>query len=420
MRSQLLLVQGQLLYERFKRQQHAIRNRRLLRRVINATALEEHSVAMKDQLLLQEDEIQVLRTSLEEEQRRYTHLQQETHTHTQKLQTHIQQLLQQQQEQHRDTQRLQTELGECQGRLRAVEAELQTANQKAQSAERQLTRLTLKLETSEQLQQHNFLLKQQLILLRDTTRRLTEELEAHTHPPCCKAWRRCCCVGAEPRRLQDSDLQQRQRLEAANQRAAEAELLLVQKEQRLVELKQLLEDSRSRSRAEFEACEGRRAALSAVCQTLQTEMLQLYARVQTDASSPEGGASCPPRPPSSADVLNGGVRGSASCSPPLLSLSPVESPLAVGSFLEQRAWQLFRPTNQSQPEEPQAQMEESELRPETPPLGQEAEESLLLGRSPSPELQGGATAPPADPPGVLRRRDLTIMDYDETVVTPEF
>lgn len=127
-------------------------------------------------------------------------------------------------------------------------------------------------------------------------------------------------------------------------------------------------------------------------------------------------------------MLNGGVGGSTSpsllpsCSPSLLSLSPVESPLAVGSFLEQRAWQLFRPTNQSQPEEPQAQMEESELRPETPPLGQEAEESLLLGRSPSPELQGGATAPPADPlhTGVLRRRDLTIMDYDETVVTPEF
>lgn len=46
LRSQLLLVHSQLLYERFKRQQHAIRNRRLLRRVINTTALEEHSVAM--------------------------------------------------------------------------------------------------------------------------------------------------------------------------------------------------------------------------------------------------------------------------------------------------------------------------------------------------------------------------------------
>lgn len=92
----------------------------------------------------------------------------------------------------------------------------------------------------------------------------------------------------------------------------------------------------------------------------------------------------------------------------------------MGSFLEQQAWLLFRPTNQSQGEEPQGQAEvaeDSELRPESPPLGQEAEESLL-GRSPSPELQGGAAAPPADP-GFLRRRQLTIIDYDEGVATKE-
>lgn len=46
LRSQLLLVHSQLQYERFKRQQHAIRNRRLLRRIISATTLEEHGVAM--------------------------------------------------------------------------------------------------------------------------------------------------------------------------------------------------------------------------------------------------------------------------------------------------------------------------------------------------------------------------------------
>lgn len=105
-----------------------------------------------------------------------------------------------------------------------------------------------------------------------------------------------------------------------------------------------------------------------------------------------------------------------SASPSLLpSCSPVEPPLAVGSLLEQRAWQLFRSASQSQPEEP----DDGELQAETPPpLGQEAEESLLLKRSPSPELQSGA--PPADPlhAGLLRRRELTIMDYDETSVTP--
>lgn len=44
--SQLLLLHSHLLYERHKREQHALRNRRLLRRVINATALEEQNNSM--------------------------------------------------------------------------------------------------------------------------------------------------------------------------------------------------------------------------------------------------------------------------------------------------------------------------------------------------------------------------------------
>ena len=42
----MLLLHNQLLYERFKRQQHALRNRRLLRKVIRAAALEEQNAAM--------------------------------------------------------------------------------------------------------------------------------------------------------------------------------------------------------------------------------------------------------------------------------------------------------------------------------------------------------------------------------------
>lgn len=44
--TELLLVQSQLQFERFKRQQHALRNRRLLRRVITTTALEEQAHAL--------------------------------------------------------------------------------------------------------------------------------------------------------------------------------------------------------------------------------------------------------------------------------------------------------------------------------------------------------------------------------------
>ncbi|XP_029685962.1 TSC complex subunit 1a isoform X2 [Takifugu rubripes] len=439
LRSQLLLVHSQMLYERFKRQQHAIRNRRLLRRVVSTTALEEHSVAMKAQLGIQNDEIQCLKKSLEEEQRRYMRLQEETHTHAEKLQTHIQQLLQQQQDEHRETQRLQTELRECRTHLRDLEVELQKANNKAYNAEHQLTQLSLKLCSSEHLQQQIFLLNQQLILLKETNRRLTEVVErGHTHHYKEVSMLKHC-AGTEYKRLKDSDVQHRQKLEAANHRAAELELQVAEKDQTILKLKKLLEESKTRSRAEFAASESRCAALSTACQTLQTEMLQLYGQIQPDCCSSGGRASpkvwagCNSRSSPSADIRNGGVQASTSplhlpsCSPSLLSLSPIESPLTVGSFLEQRAWELFRPTNQNEPEESQGGLElpkETELQLESPPLGQEVEESLLLIRSPSPELQtqSGTTAPPADMllAGHLRRHDLSIMDYDETMVTPEF
>lgn len=163
------------------------------------------------------------------------------------------------------------------------------------------------------------------------------------------------------------------------------------------------------------------------------DVILLILSSSSGTASPKVWAGCNSRSSPPADIRNGGVQASTSplhlpsCSPSLLSLSPIESPLTVGSFLEQRAWELFRPTNQNEPEESQGGLElpkETELQLENPPLGQEVEESLLLIRSPSPELQtqSGTTPPPADMrlAGHLRRHDLSIMDYDETMVMPEF
>lgn len=147
---------------------------------------------------------------------------------------------------------------------------------------------------------------------------------------------------------------------------------------------------------------------------------------------------------SSVGIINGDVEALStsplhlpSCSSSPLSLSPIESPLAIGSFLEQRARQLFRPTNQSEEEEQQEgveqeedEEEEDEAQPESPPLVQEAEEATLLAGSPQTETQSwasapsltasGAPAPPADLTVAVRQRrdELSIMDYDETL--PEF
>ncbi|XP_069001422.1 TSC complex subunit 1a isoform X1 [Embiotoca jacksoni] len=469
LRSQLLLVHSQLQYERFKRQQHAIRNRRLLRRVINATALEEQSVAMKAQLGVQDEEIRCLKRSLEEEQRRRRDLHQDTQTHTEQLHTHIRQLLLQQQEEQRDAQRLQSELQECQGRLRDMEAELQRANNTAYNAEHQLTQLSLKLFSSEQLQQQIFLLNQQLVLLRETNRALTEQMEAGQMHCWTEASMLQFSVGKEYQRLKDSDVHHRQKLEAANHRMAELENQLAMKDQLIQDQKKLLEDTKNQSRAELSASDSRCVALRRLTQTLQTEILHLYSQIQMDTpphtwpqdvcSRPNGGSvalpvsqsSHKPRPSSSSAVgiINGAVATLStsplhlpSCSSSPLSLSPIESPLAVGSFLEQQARQLFGPANQSQEEEEQQgeveeeedeeedkeekEKEEEEAQPGSPPLDQEAEEATLLAGSPQTEPPGQAAAPgsaPSSAPGPApanltlavrqRRHELSIMDYDE-------
>lgn len=59
-----------------------------------------------------------------------------------------------------------------------------------------------------------------------------------------------CSVGKEYQRLKDSDVQQRQKLEAANHRTAELESQLAKKEQLIQEQKKLLEDTKNQSRSD--------------------------------------------------------------------------------------------------------------------------------------------------------------------------
>lgn len=438
LRNQLLLVHSQLQYERFKRQQHAIRNRRLLRRVINATALEEQSAAMKSQLGVQDDEIRSLRSSLDEEQRRYSVLQQETHAQNKQLHTHIAQLLQLHRDEQRESQRLQGELQECQSRLRDLEAELQKANNKAYNAEHLLTQLSLKLCSSEQLQQQMFLLNQQLVLLKESNRALREQLEGGGMQRCTEASMLQCSVSKEYLRLKDSDVQHRQKLEAANHRITELESQLVKKDQLLLNQKKLLEDTKNQNRAELSASDSRCAALRRVTLTLQTEMLHLYSQIHLDThaggganphsqdiSSSDGDTlpdaqgspeSCPLS--SSAGGIVNGAMEALSTSPISVSLSPIDSPLAVGSFLEQQARRLFGPTDQRQEEEEEEEQEEVvKVQSESPPLGQEVEEAMLLTGSPQTEPSQAAapSVAPADltPAVQQRRHELSIMDYDE-------
>uniref|UniRef100_A0A8C9Z558 TSC complex subunit 1b n=1 Tax=Sander lucioperca TaxID=283035 RepID=A0A8C9Z558_SANLU len=394
LRSQLLLMHNQLLYERYKREQHAVRNRRLLRRIINATALEEQNNAMKDQLNLQSVDIVSLRESLQVEQQRYRQLWDDRETVVTRLHSQIRQL-----QQGRDD--YYTKNQELQKRMDELEAELQRANNKVCHTGHLLNQMAIKLSNSESTQQQMSFLNKQLLLLGEAHKLSTQELH-HTGADNAKeAQMLKLSYGKEVEMLRQSLLVQGQKLEAAQQRVAELETHLSKKEHLIAEQKKFLEDVKCQAKAELQASDSRYQAQRRITQLLQTELLQLYSRVEMEApangqsqlhtdvevdsrlpphDSPRGnGSTLSPRQPkgsnSSKKTTANSINGSQDLAPPLLvepslscpygnSLAPLpasDAPLTVGSypsaksFLGMRARELFRNKSESQCDEDQPQ-----------------------------------------------------------------
>ncbi|XP_030624360.1 TSC complex subunit 1b [Chanos chanos] len=412
LRSQLLLLHNQLLYERYKREQHAVRNRRLLRRIINATALEEQNNAMRDQLNLQCVDIMSLRESLQVEQQRYRQLWEDRETVVTRLHSQVRQLQQGRDDYYTKNQELQSKLQECQKRMRELEAELQRANNKVLHTGHLLNQLSAKLTSSENMQQQMSFLNKQLLLLGEAHKLCVQELQRSDTDNGKEVQMLQASWEKEHERLKQSLLVQAQKLEAAQQRVTELEMQLSKKEHLIAEQKKFLEDVKCQAKAELQASEGRYQAQRCVTQALQTELLQLYSRLEmeipmpTAASPPPGGATEPcqssvilpdgPVKPATKEGLdaksppqgNGStwqpkakpkpaatssVNGNRDTPPsvilepptshphvPLGPAQPPDAPLTVGSypsaksFLGMRARELFRNKSESQCDEDDA------------------------------------------------------------------
>ncbi|XP_030290728.1 TSC complex subunit 1b isoform X2 [Sparus aurata] len=312
LRSQLLLLHNQLLYERYKREQHAVRNRRLLRRIINATALEEQNNAMKDQLNLQSVDILSLRESLQVEQQRYRQLWDDRETVVTRLHSQIRQLQQGRDDYYTKNQELQSKLQECQKRMDELEAELQRANNKVCHTGHLLNQMTIKLSNSESTQQQMSFLNKQLLLLGEAHKLSMQELH-HTGADNTKeAQMLQMSYGKEVETLRQNLLVQGQKLEAAQQRVSELETHLSKKEHLIVEQKKFLEDVKCQAKAELQASDSRYQAQRRITQLLQTELLQLYSRVEMEAplstatGSPQGGRADPHKRADSSVIMPDG------------------------------------------------------------------------------------------------------------------
>uniref|UniRef100_A0A9J7Z5U7 TSC complex subunit 1b n=1 Tax=Cyprinus carpio carpio TaxID=630221 RepID=A0A9J7Z5U7_CYPCA len=402
LRSQLLLLHNQLLYERYKREQHAVRNRRLLRRIINATSLEEQNNAMKDQMNLQSVDILSLRESLQVEQQRYRQLWDDRETVVTRLHSQIRQLQQARDDYYTKNQELQSKLQECHKRIGEMEAELQKANNKVCHTGHLLNQLTAKLSSSESIQQQLSFLNKQLLLLGEAHKLCVQELHQAGPDTSKEVQMLQTSWGKETECLKQNLLLQSQKLDAAQQRVAELETQLAKKEHLIAEQKKFLEDVKAQAKGELQASESRYQAQRRVTLALQTELLQLYSRLETEDSSatasalpaegchsyiktfetktpkspqsPRGnGSTLSPAQPMASSSPTNSVNGNRDTPPPVLveppphrphsplgppgPLVPSDTPLTVGSypsaksFLGMRARELFRNKSESQCDE---------------------------------------------------------------------
>ncbi|KFO82494.1 Hamartin [Cuculus canorus] len=256
LRNQLLLLHNQLLYERFKRQQHALRNRRLLRKVIKATALEEHNAAMKDQLKLQEKEIQALKLS------------------------QIRQLQHDREEFYNQSQELQTKLEDCRNMIADLRLELKKANNKVCHTELLLSQVSQKLSNSESVQQQMEFLNRQLLVLGEVNELYLEQLQ-HKHTDTTKEVE--MLHAAFRKELEKAKLcvqQQSQSLDASQKRIAELESQLAKKDHLFLEQKKYLEDVKIQARGQLQAVESRYKAQKRITQAFELEILDLFGRLE--------------------------------------------------------------------------------------------------------------------------------------------
>ncbi|KAF3820975.1 hypothetical protein GH733_011128 [Mirounga leonina] len=282
LRNQLLLLHNQLLYERFKRQQHALRNRRLLRKVIRAAALEEHNAAMKDQLKLQEKDIQIWKVSVQKEQARCSQLQEQRDTMVTQLHSQIRQLQHDREEFYNQSQELQTKLEDCRNMIAELRLELKKANSKVCHTELLLSQVSQKLSNSESVQQQMEFLNRQLLVLGEVNELYLEQLQSKHSDTTKEVEMMKAACRKELEKNRSHVLQQNQRLDTSQKRILELESHLAKKDHLLLEQKKYLEDVKVQARGQLQAAESRYEAQKRITQVFELEILDLYGRLEKD------------------------------------------------------------------------------------------------------------------------------------------
>lgn len=281
LRGQKLMLQNQVMYERHKRFNHAMRNRRLLRRIAHVSALEELVQALTHQLAMQGKDIQNLQVSLK------------------LLQDHNHQLLQTKDsdeyeklvdfkttiQQNKDIQEANTELKNLLLSQKAendeLRKELQVVRAKCFELEKDNELLHTEMTSVSKWKAQVVQLQKELLLMGEAHERLHSQIQQQQRlgQESCQASSEMIILSlkAEIKELRKGKTQTILAMEAARLRLGESEESSKTKDLATKDIKQSFEAAKSMYSDEIKAVEDKYQAMVRLNQQMESQILSLQA-----------------------------------------------------------------------------------------------------------------------------------------------
>ncbi|XP_043585583.1 hamartin isoform X4 [Bombus pyrosoma] len=279
--SQLLqLMQMQLQFERQRREVHAERNRRLLGKLRDSRALEEHNYALTDRLKIMEKEVESLKAELERNKREACQAEDQYKDALHHWQTKCV-------EEQRQNQILKDRLESVEVKLKNEQKKVADCEQRIQSTEASLfdaghqLRVALKAANrSKELERTLDTVQKKFLLLAEAQTKLQEStggLSPMTKQEVTQIQKSYAEELTNLRRQLESRISL---VEALKIRLTELENKEARKEAQLVELQRLLQETKDQHEAELEAVESKYKAQAEINLLLEGRILELHGTLE--------------------------------------------------------------------------------------------------------------------------------------------
>ncbi|XP_067662773.1 hamartin-like isoform X2 [Haliotis asinina] len=278
LRGQVLMLGNQVQYERHKRDLHAKRNRRLLRKIANATALEEQNKAMTEQLRLLEEKIHNMQVSLRLLQDENQELRQAKESNEYEKLVQFRVTMQA----NRDFEMSNTELKSLLITQREDHDKLKKALQETEhrlfDKEKQLEMMTEAVSRTNKLKEHVFTQQKEILLLGELQHKYQEKIDLlkrqqHTHPQHDHV---VMAMKAEVKSLKSQLSRQTVLLDTSQRKLSECEETLKDKEIALGEMKTKLEAVKAIHGNELKAVEEKYRLSMHINQEYEGKVLDMF------------------------------------------------------------------------------------------------------------------------------------------------